>query len=234
MTQTMRCHGPSRRSTADGSAEMTQTIDRVRTKIETAFGGFEYDSEAKEEPRGAGRREPRPPAQGDGPRGVHLQDEPAGRAERHPGARPVVKALARPARPARASGMFSEEGLKNMIPSRAWSSPATTSQGNPGPARPDPDPPVGTMSSTRPTPTGARPRRRDHIEKITLDTKVEPQPAAKSNIDLEHRVAGGQGDLPLRHRRRPGRQLDRRRRRSSDRSASRRWRSPRSTTPRPP
>ena len=37
---------------ADGAADVTLTFDRIRTKIESPFGVFEYDSKAKQEPQG--------------------------------------------------------------------------------------------------------------------------------------------------------------------------------------
>ncbi|MFO0950974.1 MAG: DUF6263 family protein [Isosphaeraceae bacterium] len=37
---------------ADGSAQMSQTIERIRTKIEAAFGSIEYDSASGKEPTG--------------------------------------------------------------------------------------------------------------------------------------------------------------------------------------
>ncbi|MCA1686203.1 MAG: DUF6263 family protein [Planctomycetia bacterium] len=174
-----------------GDATMTQTIDRVRTRIEFPFGAFDYDSKSDKAPEG-------PLAAGIVPTlkalvGARFQYKmsPQGELSDIQVPATLLKAL-KEAGPATSNvGMSSEDGLKNMINESSLILPRDAEKGKPWNRKTRiPSPPVGTMLLDKTyTYTGTDPEG----EKITLDVKVNLEPDPKSNVDIKLGNQEGKG-----------------------------------------
>ena len=174
-----------------GTASMTQTIDRVRTKIEFPFGAFEYDSKSEKPPEG-------PLAAGIVPTlkalvGSRFQYKMSPQGELSDVRVPegLIKAL-KEAGPASSNvGMFSEDGLKNMINESSLVLPKDAEKDKPWTRQTKiPSPPIGTMLLDK-TYTYTGPDKEG--DKITLDVKVSLEPDPKSNFDIKLGNQEGKG-----------------------------------------
>jgi hypothetical protein len=132
---------------ADGTAELTQVIDRVRSRVQAPGGAFEFDSMAEKAPEGpiAGQLVPVLKALVGAefrykmnPRG-ELSDirVPAGLIDKLKSSGPA----------AANAGMFSEDGLKNMITESSLALPAESLDVGKAWTRVSriPSPPLGTL-----------------------------------------------------------------------------------------
>jgi hypothetical protein len=179
-----------------GVGTLTQTIDRVRTRIDSPFAQFEYDSRSEKAPEG-------PLASGVVPMlkvlvGAKFQYRmsPQGELSEIQLPEGLVKAM----KEAGAGGgelsgvgMFSEEGLKNMIhesslvlakdpqKERTWSRQTRI-----------PSPPIGTMILDK-TYTYVGPEKEG--DRITLDVKTRFEPDPKSTLDIKLVGQEGKGSF---------------------------------------
>jgi Family of unknown function (DUF6263) len=184
-----------------GTADVTQTFDRLRTKIESAFGAFEYDSKAEKEPEG-------PIAAGTVPllkalvgAQFSFKMSPQGELSDVRVPEGVAKALREAGAGAAGgagAGPFSEEGLKSMIvqsslalpkedltKGRTWT--RTTKA---------PTPPIGTMVLDKTySYEGPDEQAGGHVERIGLVTKVVLEPAADSKLALKIKSQEGKGSF---------------------------------------
>ena len=64
LNQTVDLHWSVKTVGSDGVADLSQTIDRVRTKIDAPGNSFEFDSQVGQRPRGTDRHDADPDAQG--------------------------------------------------------------------------------------------------------------------------------------------------------------------------
>ena len=178
----------------DGAAEMSQTIDRVRTKIESAFGTLEYDSSAGKEPEGAiaagvvpllkalvgAKFQYKMNTQGE------LSDVkvPAG----------LVQKIKESGPTAGNTGMFSEEGLKNLINQSSLSLPAEELTKDKTWARESkiPAAPIGTMLLEK---NYKYDGPADGGEKISLDIKMTLEPAPGGTIEVKVGAQKGGGSF---------------------------------------
>ncbi len=117
----------------------------------------------------------------------------------------VTKALREAGPAGGAAGMFSEDGLKNMIAESSLALPKDDLTKGRSWTRQTkvPTPPVGAMTLDKTyTYEGPDPQAGPNLDKVTLDTKIgiELAPVANSDPKIkapQDQVAGGQGDLPL-------------------------------------
>lgn len=181
---------------ADGTAEITQTIDRMRSKVESAFGSFDYDSKSDKVPEG-------PIAASVVPTlkllvGASFQYKMGPRGELTDVRVPegLLKSLkeASPASAAAAGSIFTEDGLKNMIhesslalpeedlaPGKSWSRATKL-----------PPSPVGTMSLDK-TYTYTGPA--DGKEKLDVKVAIKLEPPANATVDIKIAEQEGSGSF---------------------------------------
>lgn len=102
---------------ADGTATVTMTFDRMRTKINTAFGSFEYDTKQNDAPEGIGAATVVTILKKLIGAPFTARMSPLGELSDIQVPESVVKMLkeAGAGRQGAPTGMFSEGGLKNMI-----------------------------------------------------------------------------------------------------------------------
>lgn len=177
---------------ATGSAEMIQTIDRIKTKIESPFGTFEYDSKEAKEPVGQIAASVVPMlkaivgAKFEYKMSVHgeLSD-----VKVPPG---LINSL-KEANPA-GSGvtMFSEDGLKNMINESSLLLPAGPLEKPWTRQTKIPSPPIGSLVLDK---TYKYDGSEAGSEKIALDVivKLEPDDKAKAPFDIKLGEQEGKG-----------------------------------------
>lgn len=117
VTQTLETTWAVQTVDASGGAEMSQSIDRLQTKIESPFGTFDYDSKSEKQPEG-------PAISGIMPIlkaliGAKFKYKISASGElsdiQVPESLLQVVKQSGPAAGGGNAGMFSEEGLKNMI-----------------------------------------------------------------------------------------------------------------------
>jgi hypothetical protein len=187
LNQTVDLHWSVKNVASDGVAELSQTIDRVRTKVEGPGNSFEFDSQAGKDPEGqiASLLTPMLKALV----GAEFTFKMNGRGELSEIKVPqkLLDSLRKAGPAANASGMFSEEGMKNLISQssltlaegplekgKSWTQQAKV-----------PVPMLGTMVMDKTyTFDGPSPREAGLLQ-ISVDTKVTLEPAADSNIAVK-------------------------------------------------
>ena len=176
---------------SSGTGDLSQTIDQVRTKIEFPFGSFDYDSKSAKAPEG-------PLAAGIVPTLKALvgakfryKMSPQGELSDVQVPEGLLKALKEAGPNATSVGMFSEEGLKNMINESSLVLPMDTAKDKPWTRKTKiPSPPIGTMLLDK-TYTYTGPEKEG--DKITLDVKMalEPDPDSKFDIKIDKQEGKG-------------------------------------------
>lgn len=182
---------------ADGAATLTQTVTRVRTKIESPFATFEYDSKAGKDPEG-------PIAAGIVPllkaligAEFSFKMSPQGELTDVKIPESLSKAM-REAGPAGGGSMFSEEGLKNMVTESSLAIPGGDLEKGKSWTKQTkiPMPPVGDMMIDKTYSfQGADSAASKDVMRIDLQTKVEVKPMAGSNLDIRIKSQDGKGSF---------------------------------------
>jgi hypothetical protein len=196
LNQTIDLHWTVR-NVAGEVAEMSQTIDRVRTKVDAPGNTFEFDSQSGKNPEGpiAGMLAPMLKALV----GAEFSFKMNGRGELSDIQVPkqLLESLGKAGPAAAAGGMFSEEGLKNLISQSSLILPENRLEKGESwkqPAR-VPVPMLGTMLMNKTyTYQGPDEKAPDQI-KIGLDTKVTLEPAADSNVAVVLKGQKGDGEF---------------------------------------
>ena len=196
LNQTVDLHWSVKNVGGDGLAELSQTIDRVRTKVEGPGNTFEFDSQAGKEPQGqiASLLTPMLKALV----GAEFTFKMNGRGELSEIKVPqkLLDSLRQSGPAANTGGMFSEEGMKNLISQssltlaeeplekgKSWTQQAKV-----------PVPMLGTMLLNK-TYTFDGPSKEAGVDLILLDTKVTLEPAADSNIAVKITAQKGTGEF---------------------------------------
>jgi hypothetical protein len=197
LNQTVDLHWSVKSVSPGGVADMTQTIDRVRTKIQGPGQTFEFDSDSGKAPEGPG-------AQFLGPIlkslvGAEFSFKMSGRGELSEIKVPqkLLETLRQAGPAASAGGMFSEEGMKNLISQSSLTLPDTSlDQGKSWTQQSKlPVPMIGTMVLDK-TYTYMGPEAKDPtLRHITLETKITLQPAADANVAVTIKSQAGKGDF---------------------------------------
>jgi hypothetical protein len=158
---------------ASGAAEIAQTFDRIKTRIESPFGVVEFDSKDSSPPKG-------PIAAGIVPllkalvgSTFHYKMSPQGEPSDIKVPEGLVKALKESGATAPNGGMFSEDGFKNMINEMSFVFPATPLD-KPWKREVKTPSPIGTMKLEK---TYKYVGTEDNKEKISLEVKVSFEPA---------------------------------------------------------
>jgi hypothetical protein len=197
LNQTVDLHWTVKGVSQEGLAELSQTIDRIRTKIEAPGNAFEYDSEAGKAPEGqiATLLTPMLKALV----GAEFTFKMSARGELSDVKIPqkLLDSL-KLAGPAAAGGsMFSEEGMKNMISQSSLAFPATSLDRGKTWANQTkvPLPMIGTMVLDK-TYTYQGPSSTDsQLLQVGLETKVTLEPAADSNVTVKITDQKGKGEF---------------------------------------
>jgi len=172
-----------------GAAEMTQTIDRVHTKIESPFGAIEYDSNSGKEPEGPIAATIVPTLKVLVGAVFRYKMSPQGELSDIRVPEGLVKSLKESSGPAAQNvGMFSEEGLKNMIhesslvlPSGPLDKPWTRQAKIPSP-------PIGTLTLAK---NYKYEGTDEGLEKIGLSVNVSLEPDPKFAPKLSEQEGKG-------------------------------------------
>ncbi|HMF36918.1 MAG TPA: DUF6263 family protein [Isosphaeraceae bacterium] len=197
LNQTVDLHWSVKNVASDGVAELSQTIDRVRIKVEGPGNSFEFDSQAGKDPEGPIASQLTPMLKG--LVGAEFTFKMNGRGElseiKVP--RKLLDSLRQAGPPANAGGMFSEEGMKNMISQssltlaegplekgESWTQQAKV-----------PVPPLGTMVLDKTYTFDGPSSKEAGLDLILLDTNVTLEPAADSDIAVKITSQKGTGEF---------------------------------------
>lgn len=183
---------------SDGVAEMTQTIDRLRMKMETPFGSFEFDS-----------KDPKPI---EGPFGdvmgpilsvmagteMSLKMDPTGDVHDVKLPEKLLESLRSNPILAQFGSMFSEDGIKQMAQGGSGSvggfPKGNVSKGESWDKKVEMKNPFGTIVVTT-TSTYAGPETRDGMKLEKIDLKImqniEPAPDSMFNIKISSQDSKG-------------------------------------------
>jgi len=178
-------------------AEMSQTIDRVRTKVEVPGNAFEFDSQSGKSPEGpiAGMLIPMLKALV----GAEFSFKMNGRGELTDIQVPkqLLESLSKAGPAATAGGMFSEEGLKNLISQSSLTLPENGLEkgGSWTQQARVPVPMLGTMLMNKTYTYQGSDEKDPNQIKIGLDTKVTLEPAADSNVAVQVKNQKGDGEF---------------------------------------
>jgi hypothetical protein len=196
LNQTVNMHWEVKRVSSDGVAEMSQTIDHVRMKVDSPLNSFEFDSSTGKVPEGpiAGPLVPLLRALV----GAEFTLKMSARGELSEVKVPqkLIDSL-RQSNPAAGGGMVSEDGLKNLISQSSLALPegpldkgkTWTNQSK------LPLPMVGTMvTDKRYTFEGPDPKAAGLLQ-ISLEIKMSLEPAADSNVALKITAHDGKGEF---------------------------------------
>jgi hypothetical protein len=190
VSQTMDMTWAVKSVDGSGTAVMNQTIDAIQSKISSPFATVEYDSRSGKEPEG-------PIAAGIVPvlkallhKTFEYKMSPNGELRDVKVPEGLVQALKEAGPSAPAVGMFSEEGLKNMItesslvlePKPSWTRPTKM-----------PMPPVGTLTITK-TYTRAL-GKTDGLDRITLKSEISLEPGPDPNFTVKVAEQKGTGEF---------------------------------------
>jgi len=197
LNQTVDLHWSVKNVASDGVAELSQTIDRIRTKVEGPGSSFEFDSQAGKDPEGqiASLLTPMLKALV----GAEFTFKMNGRGELSEIKVPpkLIESLRQAGPAASAGGMFSEEGMRNLISQssltlaeeplekgKSWTQKAKV-----------PVPMLGTMVMDKTYTFGGPSSKEAGLLEILLDTKVSVEPAADSNIAVKITAQKGTGEF---------------------------------------
>jgi hypothetical protein len=197
LNQTVDLHWSVKSVSPEGVADMTQTIDRVRTKIQGPGDTFEFDSNSGKAPEGRIAELLTPMLKS--LVGAEFSFKMNGRGELSEIKVPqkLLDSLRQAGPAASAGGMFSEEGLKNLISQSSLTMPDTPlEQGKSWTQQSKvPVPMIGTMVLDK-TYTYVGPETKDPaLRHITLDTKIKLQPATDANVAVKIKSQAGKGDF---------------------------------------
>jgi len=186
LNQTVDLHWSVKNVASDGVAELSQTIDRVRTKVEVPGSSFEFDSQAGKDPEGqiASLMIPMLKALV----GAEFTFKMNGRGELSEIKVPqkLLDALRQAGPAPNAGGMAPEEGMKNMISQSSLTlAEGPLENGKSWTQQAKVPSPIGTMVMDKTyTFDGPSPKEAGLLQ-ISVDTKVTLEPAADSNVAVK-------------------------------------------------
>ncbi len=184
LDQQVNLHWSVKSVAADGVAELTQTIDRVRTKIEAPGNTFEFDSQAGKEPEGQAAAMLIPMLKALVGAEFTFKMNGVGELSDVKVPQKLLNTLRQAGPAAAAGGMFSEEGMKQLISQSGLTlaeAPLDKGKSWTHQARME-LPKLGTMVMDKTyTFDGPAPEQPSLVQ-VLLDTKVTLEPAADSNI----------------------------------------------------
>jgi hypothetical protein len=177
---------------SDGSAEMAQTIDRMKTKIESPFGQFEYDSKEPKAPEGPIAASIVPVLKALVGAKFRYKISPLGELSDVQVPEGLMKTLKDSGPTAGNAGMFSEDGLKNMIRESSLVLPAETVEKPWTRQKKIPSPPIGTQVVDL---TYKYEGTENGEEKIGTSAKIALEPAPNASLDVKLGPQDGKGSF---------------------------------------
>jgi hypothetical protein len=174
-----------------GTAEMTQTIASVRTKIDSPFGAFEYSSGDKKDPEGAVAASIVPMLKALVGAKFRYKISASGELTDIQLPDSLMKTLKESSATAANAGMFTEDGLKNMIRESSLILPDAVDK--PWTRKSEiPSPPIGTLMVEK-VYSYKQPEKDKSNATIDLAIKVDLKPAPGSNLDVKIASQDGKG-----------------------------------------
>ena len=197
MVQTVDLRWTVKNVKDDGTAEMGQTIDRMRTKMESAIEKFEYDSKSDKEPEGLVAQQILPLFKAMIGAEFTFTMNAQGELSDVKVPEQIVKILrdSGPAAPG-GSGMFSEEGLKNMIRESSLALPSKDLAKGESWTRTTkmPPSPIGTMTLDKTYRfQGPDAQAGPDVDAIELESKLDFKPAPNAPGVFEIKSHQGKG-----------------------------------------
>jgi len=196
-TVTVNLHWSVKSVSSDGLAELSQTIDRVRTKVEAPGSSFEFDSDSGKVPEGPIADQLVPLLKAIVAAEFTFKMNGRGELSDIKVPQKLLDALRQAGPAATAGGMFSDEGLKNLISQSSLTLPeASLDRGKTWTQQTKvPVPMLGTMVMDK-TYTFEGPDSKDAgLLQILLDNKVTLEPAADSNVAVKITSQEGKGQF---------------------------------------
>ena len=182
----------------EGKANMAQKIERFRQKMDMPGGqGFEYDSKEGKKPEGPIGQLVGPLLEALAGAEFSLKMDPQGETTDVKISEELMKSIQENPALAQMGGMFSEDGVKNMVQQSSLSLPKEAiSKGKTWNKVVETKLPFGVMKlDTTYTYQGPETRGNSQLEKIDTKSKVTLEPAAGANIDVKIKSADIQGTL---------------------------------------
>lgn len=196
MSQTIDLEWAVKELGSDGQASLTQTITRVRTKIESAFGAFEFDSKEAKDPDGPVAANLAPLLRALVGAEFAFKMNELGELSDVKVPEKVLESLKKSGTLGGAAGMFSEEGLKNMVTESSLAFPKEEFEKGKSWTRQTkiPMPPLGTMVLDKTYRyQGGEPKGGKDLERIDLVTKVDFQLTPGDDIEVKIQAQEGEG-----------------------------------------
>ena len=199
LTQTINMHWDVKSVGSDGVAQLSQTIDRFRTKIESPFvPAFEFDSNEKKDPEGpvAGVMIPLLRAMVGSEFSMKMQ--PSGELTDVKVPEKLLSTIKNAGPDAAAGGgMFSEEGLKTMLAQSSLTFPPDALEKGKGWSSQSkiPAPSLGTMVLDKAYTYQGQDPKAPSLALIDLATKVTIDPAADAKVSLKITSQNGKGNF---------------------------------------
>lgn len=199
MSQTIDMEWAVKEVGADGQASLTQTITRVRTKIESGLiAAFEFDSNEAKDPEGPIAANLAPLLRALVGAEFAFKMTPEGELTDIKVPAKVLDALKKSGTLGGNTGMFSEEGMKNMVRESSLALPKEELEKGKSWTRQTkiPMPPLGTMTLDKNyTYQGPETKDGKNLERINLATKVDIQLTPANNIEMKVQSQEGQGSF---------------------------------------
>jgi hypothetical protein len=172
---------------SDGVADLIQKITRIRTRIDSPFGALEFDSKDGKEPSVPGASAIVPLIKALVGAEFSFKMSPMGELSDVKVPQQVSAVIRDAGAEGRGPTMFTEDGLKNMIKESSLGLPKEDLAEGKGWTKQTSVPsPIGTMSLDKTfTYRGPDPQAGRGMEKITLQTRVDIQPAKELGVDVK-------------------------------------------------
>ncbi|MGC8639074.1 MAG: DUF6263 family protein [Isosphaeraceae bacterium] len=194
---TVNLHWSVKSVASDGVAEMTQTIDRVRLKVDAPDTSFEFDSQNPKGPEGPIATQLTPLLKALVGVEFNVRMNPRGQFIEVKVPQKLVESLRQAGPPGAAGGMLSEEGIKNLISQVSLTFPEEDlEKGKSWSSRSRfPIPKVGTLVMDRTfTYQGSDPKAAD-LRQVSLKSSVKLEPTGDSNEAVKITSHDGKGEF---------------------------------------
>jgi hypothetical protein len=195
LSQTINMHWDVKSLTSDGGAQVSQTIDRFRTKIESPSLPFEFDTNDKKDPEGPVATTMVPLLRAMVGAEFTMKMNPNGELTDIQVPEKLLNTI-RNAGPA-GGGMFSEEGLKSMLAQSSFSFPNESLEKGKGWTRHSkiPTPAIGTLVLEKDFTFQGPDPKHPMLVSIDLVTKVALEPSADANVSIKISSQNGKGSF---------------------------------------
>jgi hypothetical protein len=182
---------------SEGVADMTWTIERVRSKVDGPDGGFEFDSQTGKVAEGPLATQLTPFVKPLVGAEFSLKMNGRGQYSDVKVPQKLVESLRQGGPGAPSGGMFAEDGLKNQISQMSLAFPEGPLERGKSWSNPSrfPVPMIGTVVLDRKFIfQGPDPKAAD-LRRVSLETKMSLEPAADSYVTVKIASAQGQGEF---------------------------------------